>query len=399
MFNAFDIFCSHCVKCCICRYSHFDNLIDKADIENADNSFCDPKTTSFLGIDSEKAHSGSKSVKTKVSSSWAHLVQIRAMDNLVPGKKYIASFWYYTDAAFDNSTQITYVMNCNNSEGVAGAVEDYRGRQPVVVGEWTKYSFVFEAQENTARLNYVYPAVVGGSTYGNEIFMWFDDFNLRMLPDAKTKCKTSEVVSSKPDSVTIRYTFDAEPDIYSAYASVKVNGELLNKEDISITVDKNNADYEMSITILKELSPLIEYNVELQSLTDVYGMNVETSDSLKVEFITLPLVGVNAYYCKTDDQTSAPVTNLPMGEISLIYNLENNTAFPKDCYIVTSVCKGNSISKIVDITYEAIPANSETGQKVIDLGQTPENCYIRTYYWSSLNSDTVRALNEITEIR
>jgi len=98
--------------------SHFDNLIDKADIENADNSFCDPKTTSFLGIDSEKAHSGSKSVKTKVSSSWAHLVQIRAMDNLVPGKKYIASFWYYTDAAFDNSTQITYVMNCNNSEGV-----------------------------------------------------------------------------------------------------------------------------------------------------------------------------------------------------------------------------------------------------------------------------------------
>lgn len=379
--------------------SHYENLIDKADIEDADDSFCNPKCGTFLGIDSEKAHSGSKSVKTKVTSTWAHLVQIKTLDNLMPGKKYIVSFWYYTDAAFNGGAQMTYVMNCNNSEGTAGAVEDYKSRQAIVVGEWTKFQFVFEAQENTARLNYIYPAVVGGSGYGNESFMWFDDFNLRMIPDAKTNCKSSEVVSSRPDSTEVKYVFDAEPDIHSAYEAVRLNGELLDRNDISISVNKNDAEYEMCVNILKELSPLAEYDIELQSLTDVYGMNVETSNLLKISLVTLPTVGVDAYYCKTDDQTSGPLTSLTADEISLVYNLKNNTAVTRECYVVTALCTGNSISKILNVNYESIPSSSETGEKTVDIGKVSENCYVRTFYWSSLEADTVRALNEITEIR
>ena len=379
--------------------SHYENLIDKADIEDADDSFCNPKSGAFLGIDSEKAHSGSKSVKTKVTSAWAHLVQIKTLDNLVPGKKYTVSFWYYTDAAFNGGTQITYVMNCNNSEGTAGAVEDYKSRQAIVIGEWTKFQFVFEAQENTARLNYIYPAVVGGSGYGNESFMWFDDFNLRRIPDVKTNCKSSEVVSSRPDSAEVKYVFDAEPDIYSAYEAVRLNGEHLDRDDISITVNKNDTEYEMSVSILKELSPLTEYDIELQSLTDVYGMNVETGSFLKIKLVTLPSVGVDAYYCKTDDQISDPLTGLTADEISLIYNLKNNTLVTRDCYVVTALCTGNSISRILNVTYESVPPDSETGKKKVDIGNVSENCYIRTFYWNSLDADIVRALNEITEIR
>lgn len=368
------------------------NLITDSDLENADDSFCEPYIGNFLGITTEKAHSGIKSVKTKVPSSWAHLVQVKPTSPLVPGQKYIISFWYYTDVEY-NSSKLIAVLN-NGAAILTGMTQS-----PIKTGEWTKYSCVFTAQEGTDNLKYIYPAVVNGSPYSDDCIMYFDDFSLRLVPEQQTVLEGSAVENNTVDNAEVSFLFNQQPEIFDIQYAISLNGIKLEPDDILVNVTKEADQYKATVKLKKQLVPLMPYEVEMSEISDVYGVKVEKNSYGKVLFNTPADVDVDAFYYKTDDENKTPVTNVVNESVSLSYRLKNNTASEKHCYLVHMLVKDNNIVKIFGVSDENVASNNQTDEKQFVLGEIPEGCYVRTFCWTSLDANQLRAFNQIIELK
>ncbi len=369
-----------------------DNLIADSDIENADNGFCNPYIGNFLGITTEKAHSGEKSVKTKVPSSWAHLVQIKPTAGLVPGKKYIMSFWYYTDVEYVSARLITVLNN-------GSAITSGMTQSPVVTGKWTKYTCIFTAQEGTEQINYIYPAVVNGSPYSADNIMYFDDFALRAIPDNRTVLESAAVDDNSADNARFSFVYSGQPEIFDIENALSLNGAKLSDDDVLLDMTYENGKYKVTVTLKKQLIPNASYDLEIDEINDVYGIKIDKNDFNKVTFTTPPDVDVDGFYYKTADNGKTPVSGVVSENISFSYKLKNNTSSDKHCYLVYMLARGNNIVKVLGVSEETVTSDSPTAENTFVLGEIPAGCYVRTFCWTSLDANRPMAFNEIIELK
>ncbi len=123
------------------------------------------------GYENNYVRNGSKSMHLLDTNTTATDCLLNYEDMLVPGAPYTITFWVATDKADNPATLISLVHNSKPDYLNTGiAIENMAVVTGLKVGEWTQYSYSFNAKTNWVSLR-----ASGGSS------LWFDDIIITSL--------------------------------------------------------------------------------------------------------------------------------------------------------------------------------------------------------------------------
>ena len=375
-----------------------ENLIANADLEGA---YTVPANNPYnLGISTEESHSGTHSLKTRVQSSWGHLVHFTTTEPLVAGKKYCFSVWYKVPEVFNSSTRVNVVGNDGAAAHIFGSANAADSQQKVVMGKWAKYSVTFTALENAPNYAYMYTCLVavGNATegFGANTYAYFDDFNLREVPDGTVNLLSASAENTNVKGAEVKFDFDSEMDIFSIKDNLKLNGKELNGADVSVNCE--DGIYSYTVKINKTLVPLADYTLSFSDAEDMCGRQL-ADESAAVSFKTKSYITADAeYYVVTDGSEKKADKLSGDADVKGRFTLYNNTDSDILCYIVNVLTENGNIVKVLS----AVPVNVKVGENAEEYTTTEpwsvgEGQSIKSFYWTSLKAD-LRALTSYTEL-
>ena len=341
----------------------------------------------YREISSEYAHTGKGSLKITIPGNYKTFVGVSPVIPIKEGRKYYFSAWYYNPEKLTGKLFLRYVTKSNEMAGLWITGTAYDSGAALSSGGWHKYEFTFTAAEPFASsVKYVYI-----TAEPNEGTLYFDDLNLRLIPDeaASLKAIKPETGSSGVKlSEEIRLEFTSEVDKTDVDAEYFLNGEQQEKGSLSYELDGNDLLIKPSGGIL----PKSQYKIIINRVNDVCGRTV--LENREIEFTTSDKVdfGVKLY-----DENDAEIQSVKQGTLKAEIDLKNNMSGNTGCVAVIMVCEGERVKKVY-FTSAINLATDEQRTEFLTVDVPNDSCYLKAFLWSDATGN-LRALANNIELR